>query len=60
VVEHVAVDLNDPGDPATAVAWAQDRVRAGGRAGEQRRWAAPGVTMPVFGFLDRTDDEWTV
>lgn len=57
-VVHVPVDLADPDAPAAVVATAVDRFGRIDALVNNAGGPPPGTSMPVFGFLDRTDDDW--
>lgn len=55
---HVPVDLADPTAPAHLVSETVDRFGRVDILINNAGGPPPGTSMPVFGFLDRTDDDW--
>lgn len=57
-VHHVSIDLADPSAPAHLVSEAVERFGRVDVLINNAGGPPPGTSMPVFGFLDRTDDDW--
>lgn len=57
-VTHVAADLAQPDGPDEVVAAAEREYGRIDAVINNAGGPPPGTTMPVFGFLDRSDDDW--
>ena len=57
-VLHVSADLTPSDAPSTVVAAARERFGRLDALVNNVGGPPPGTTMPVFGFLDRTDADW--
>jgi NAD(P)-dependent dehydrogenase (short-subunit alcohol dehydrogenase family) len=58
LVTHVAADLAQPDGPDEVVAAAEREYGRIDAVINNAGGPPPGTTMPVFGFLDRSDDDW--